>query len=51
MPNLQDHYEEELEHDTSDMGCWCNPKMEYVQETDCWVIVHNSLKEKNATKH
>lgn len=33
----------EPEHNTESKECWCNPKMEYVKETDSWLIIHNSL--------
>lgn len=37
----------EPEHYTGDkaeeLGCWCNPKMEYIKESDSWLIVHNTL--------
>lgn len=33
----------EPEHNTDSKECWCNPKMEYIEESDSWVIVHNTL--------
>ena len=40
----------EEEHYTGDdekKGCWCNPKMTYIEESDSWVIIYNTLLERD----
>lgn len=45
-----EHCQKEQEHYTGGnaetVGCWCNPKMEYIPESDNWVITHNTLLER-----
>ena len=40
----------EQEHNTDSKECWCNPKMEYIKETDSWIIIHNTLQDDESHK-
>lgn len=42
--------EEEPEHNTESNECWCNPRMHYIEESDSWVIVHNTLLKDESNK-
>jgi hypothetical protein len=39
-----DGEQQEPEHNTDEgIECWCNPRSEYIAETDSYVVVHNTL--------
>lgn len=39
-PIEPDHYTGE---NAEQLGCWCNPTMEYIVESDSWIIIHKTL--------